>query len=107
MPYSHILFDVSDAGIVLITINRPDKLNALSGALIDELEDAFAKVASQAEIRAVILTGAGEKAFVAGADIRELEALSAFEIRTLALRGQAIFRALENCGKPSVAAING
>ena len=107
MPYSHILFDVSDAGIALITINRPDKLNALSGAVIGELEEAFAEVKRRPEIRAAILTGAGEKAFVAGADIKELEALTAYEIRTLALRGQGIFRAIETCGKPSVAAING
>ncbi|MCU1236967.1 MAG: short chain enoyl-CoA hydratase [Candidatus Solibacter sp.] len=107
MPYSHILFDVSDAGIALITINRPDKLNALSGAVIGELEQAFAEVTRKPEVRAAILTGAGEKAFVAGADIKELEALTAYEIRTLALRGQGIFRAIETCGKPSVAAING
>jgi enoyl-CoA hydratase len=107
MPYSHILFDVSNAGIALITINRPDKLNALSGAVIRELGEAFDQVGARPEIRAVILTGAGEKAFVAGADIQELESLTPFEFRRTALEGQRVFRALETCGKPSVAAVNG
>jgi enoyl-CoA hydratase len=107
MPYSHILVDVSDAGIALITINRPEKLNALSGAVIGELSEAFARVANHAAIRAAIVTGAGEKAFVAGADIAELATLTAFEARAFALRGQGVFRTLETCGKPSVAAVNG
>jgi enoyl-CoA hydratase len=107
MPSSHILFDVSDAGIALVTVNRPEKLNALSSAVIGDLAEAFARVASDSGIRAVILTGAGEKAFVAGADIAELAALSAYEARGFALRGQTVFRALETCGKPSVAAVNG
>jgi enoyl-CoA hydratase len=107
MPYSHIRFDVSDAGVALITIHRPEKLNALSSGVIGELAEAFADVTGRAEIRAAIVTGAGEKAFVAGADIGELAALSAFEARAFALRGQAVFRAIETCGKPSVAAING
>ncbi len=107
MPYSHILFELSDAGIALITINRPEKLNALSIAVIGELADAFARVAGEAGIRAAILTGAGGKAFVAGADINELASLTSYQMRTMALRGQSVFRALETCGKPSVAAVNG
>jgi enoyl-CoA hydratase len=107
MPYSHILFDVSDAGIALITINRPAKLNALSSAVIGELAEAFAQVSGRPEIRAAILTGAGEKAFVAGADITELAALTPYETRTFGVRGQSVFRSLETCGKPSVAAVNG
>src|SRR5438128_1639407 len=107
MPYSHILFDVDDVGIALITINRPAKLNALSGEVIGELDDAVQRVESDAGIRTALLTGAGEKAFVAGADINELAALSAFESRRLVLRGQAVFRRLETCGKVSVAAVNG
>jgi len=107
MSYSHILFHVEESGIALLTVNRPDKLNALSGAVIGELADAFVRVASEPGIRAAILTGAGEKAFVAGADIGELAALSPYEARSFALRGQAVFRQLETCGKPSVAAVNG
>jgi len=107
MPYSDILFQVEESGIALLTVNRPEKLNALSGAVIAELADAFGRVASDPAIRAAILTGAGEKAFVAGADIRELAELSPYETRAFALRGQAAFRQLETCGKPSVAAVNG
>jgi len=107
MPYSHILFEVDDAGVALITVNRPQKLNALSGEVIVELGQAFGQVASDDGIRAAIVTGAGEKAFVAGADINELAVLSAFEARDFSLRGQGVFRRLETCGKPSVAAVNG
>jgi len=107
MPYSDILFQVEESGIALLTVNRPEKLNALSGAVIAELADALGRVASDPAIRAAILTGAGEKSFVAGADIRELAELSPYETRAFALRGQAAFRKLETCGKPSVAAVNG
>ncbi|MGA7235420.1 MAG: enoyl-CoA hydratase-related protein [Bryobacteraceae bacterium] len=107
MPYSHILFESDDAGIALVTINRPDKLNALSGAVVAELRQAFEQIARDAYIRGAILTGAGEKAFVAGADINELARLSAVEAREFALRGQQTFRMLETMPKPSVAAING
>jgi enoyl-CoA hydratase len=107
VTYSHILFQVEESGIALLTVNRPEKLNALSAAVIGELADAFGRVASDPGIRAVVLTGAGEKAFVAGADIGELVALSPFDARAFAERGQAVFRQLETCGKPSVAAVNG
>lgn len=107
MPYNQILFDVDEAGVALVTVNRPDKLNALSGAVVSELGDAFERIARDAAIRAAILTGAGEKAFVAGADINELAALSPVEARAYALRGQQAFRRLETSGKPSVAAVNG
>src|SRR5690349_16003154 len=105
--YEHLLFDSDDAGIVTVTVNRPEKLNAHSTAVIAELNDVFARFASDPAHRALILTGAGEKAFVAGADIREFEALSAADARAKALRGQSGLRVLETCGKPSVAAING
>jgi enoyl-CoA hydratase len=105
--YNHILFEADDSGIAQITVNRPDKLNALSGAVVVELRNAFERIASTASIRAAIVTGAGEKAFVAGADINELAVLSAFEAREYAVRGQQTFRLLETCGKPSVAAVNG
>ena len=107
MAYSDILFQVEESGIALLTVNRPEKLNALSCAVIAELADAFGRIASDPAIRAAILTGTGEKAFVAGADIRELAELSPYETRAFALRGQGVFRQLEICGKPSVAAVNG
>jgi enoyl-CoA hydratase len=107
MGYAHILFEIDTSGVALVTINRPPKLNALSREVVSELDDAFTRIASDPAIRAAIITGAGEKAFVAGADINELAALSAHESRQLALRGQTAFRRLETCGKPTVAAVNG
>jgi len=105
--YSHILFEADDSGIAQITVNRPDKLNALSAAVIAELQNAFERIANAASIRAAIVTGAGEKAFVAGADINELAVFSPFEFREHAIHGQQTFRLLETCGKPTVAAVNG
>src|ERR1035441_4423179 len=107
MRYEHVLFETDAAGIALVTINRPDKLNALSGAVIAELRDTFERIENDAAIHSAILTGAGEKAFVAGADIKELAALSPVEMRAAARRGQQTFRMLETSSKPSVAAING
>ncbi len=107
MSYQHLLFDVDAGGIALVTVNRPDKLNALSAAVIGELHDAFSRIARDAGIRAAILTGAGEKAFVAGADINELAVLTPVEARDYAARGQRTLRMLETGTKPSVAAVNG
>jgi enoyl-CoA hydratase len=107
MPYSHILLETDDNGIALVTVNRPDKLNALSGAVVGELREAFEQISRDAYIRGAILTGAGEKAFVAGADINELAQLPPIEAREVAARGQETFRLLETMTKPSVAAING
>jgi enoyl-CoA hydratase len=107
MSYNLIVFEASEDGIALVTINRPDKLNALNAALLAELDDAFRRVESDSGIRGLILTGAGEKAFVAGADIRELSVGNAAEARAMAVKGQAVMRRLELMGKPSIAAING
>src|SRR5579862_8620450 len=107
MPYQHILFEADDSGIALITVNRPSKLNALSRQVVQELDDAFHRIAAESAICAAILTGAGEKAFVAGADINELAALSPVEARQYAATGQQVLRQLETLHKPSVAAING
>jgi enoyl-CoA hydratase len=104
---SHVLFELGGDGIALITVNRPDKLNALSGAVVAELDDAFRRLAADAAIRAAIVTGAGEKAFVAGADINELACLTPVEAREYSIRGQEAFRRLETSGKPTVAAVNG
>jgi enoyl-CoA hydratase len=107
MQYEQVLFELDAAGVALVTINRPDKLNALSAAVVAELRDVFERIQKDPAIRATILTGAGEKAFVAGADIKELAALSPVEMRAAARRGQETFRLLETASKPSVAAING
>ncbi len=107
MSYSFILFEAGSDGILTVTINRPDKLNALNAAIITELEDATARFAADSALRGLILTGAGEKAFVAGADIQELAMLTPRQAQEYSARGQRVFRRLETCGKPSVAAVNG
>jgi enoyl-CoA hydratase len=107
MSYSLISFDAGAGGVATITVNRPEKRNALNAALIGELGEAFARVAADAAVRGLILTGAGDKAFVAGADIAEIAALSPAEAREYAVRGQRVLRQLETMGKPSVAAVNG
>ena len=104
--YSTLLFDLAD-GIARITINRPDKLNALNAAVIGELADAAERVDADAGVRGVILTGAGAKAFVAGADITELAAQGPFEAKQRSLAGQQMMRRFERCGKPVIAAVNG
>lgn len=104
--YSTLLFDLAD-GIARITINRPDKLNALNAAVIGELADAAERVDADAGVRGVILTGAGGKAFVAGADITELAAQGPFEAKQRSLAGQQMMRHFERCGKPVIAAVNG
>src|SRR5690242_17931015 len=96
-----------DQGIFLITINRADKMNALNRDVMHDLDEVINEVEKNAEIRAVILTGSGQKAFVAGADISEFLGLSSSEGVNLARTGQNIFFKFENCSKPIVAAVNG
>lgn len=107
MSYSHILFEAADDGIATIVLNRPDKLNALDSRMIGELDAVIAGISGDPKVRAFIVTGAGEKAFAAGADIKELSQLSPEGARTHSARGQAVLRKLETCGKISVAAVNG
>ncbi len=97
----------TDENIATITINRPDKLNSLNGALLDELEMLVDTIKADPSVKVVIITGAGEKSFVAGADISELARLSVSEAKTFALKGQRIFSKIEDLGKPVIAAVNG
>jgi enoyl-CoA hydratase len=106
MSFETILYELRD-GIAFVTINRPDKLNALNDAVIADLDRAVARIESDDAVRGVILTGAGPKAFVAGADIGELSTQNQISGKARAMRGQAVFRRLERCGKPVVAAVNG
>ncbi len=101
-----LLFELSDS-IARVTVDRPDKLNALNGAVIAELGDAVTRIETDAAVHGVILTGSGQKAFVAGADIAELAAQTPMEGKARAALGQQVFRRLERCGKPVIAAING
>jgi len=106
MNYQTILFEVKD-GIAFITINRPDKLNALNDQVMLELADAAERIATESAIKGAILTGSGPKSFVAGADIGDLARQGPFDGKARAQRGQAVLRRLETCGKPVIAAING
>jgi enoyl-CoA hydratase len=106
MAYENILYEVKDH-IARITFNRPAVLNALNPQTVAELGQALDAARGDAEVRVVILTGAGEKAFVAGADINELAKRTPVDGKEYALVGQEIFHRLETLGKPSIAAING
>lgn len=104
--YKNLKFELED-GIVRLTINRPDKLNALNIQTIDELNEAFQEIYDNIEIKGVIVTGAGEKAFVAGADISEIASLTDLNARKFAENGQEVFASIENCHKPVIALVNG
>jgi enoyl-CoA hydratase len=106
MNYSTIKTELEN-NIFTITINRPDKLNALNRVVLDELDNVIDSVYTDDHIKAVIITGAGEKAFVAGADISEFISVEDNEGVPLAKRGQDIFFKIENCPKPVIAAVNG
>ena len=105
MPYQNLTFAVADR-IATITVNRPDKLNALDDATIGELGLAIDEARASDEVGGVILTGAG-RAFVAGADISELSTQSAFDAKERSRRGQLVFRRFETSPKPVIAAVNG
>ncbi len=90
MAYENLLIERRDV-VAIVTVNRPDKLNALNDRTIDELDAAFRSLAEDPEVRGVILTGAGDKAFVAGADIGELSGLGATQGKEFAFQGQTTF----------------
>ena len=93
--------------VALVTLNRPQVMNALNAQCFTELDEVFAELALDASVRAVLITGAGPKAFAAGADIAELAATDARSGERLALRGQNVFGRIERCGKPVIALVNG
>jgi enoyl-CoA hydratase len=96
-----------EGAVAVVTVNRPAVLNALSEAVLREIEAVFNALADDEGVRAIVLTGAGEKAFVAGADIKELAAQTPVSGRETAKRGQRLFSRIEQLGKPVIAAING
>jgi len=106
MAFTSLLYDVQDR-IARVTINRPDKLNALNATVISELADAVGHIEGDAGVGGVIITGAGPKAFAAGADISELAEQGPMEAKARSLAGQQMMRRLERCGKPVIAAVNG
>jgi enoyl-CoA hydratase len=106
MTFDNVLIE-RDGDVASVTINRPKVLNALNSQTLDELRRAILELQHDASVRAIIVTGAGEKAFVAGADINELATQTPTGLREYALRGQHVFDLIENAGKPVIAAING
>ena len=106
MTYQTLLFETRD-GIAFVTVNRPDKLNALNDQVMAELADAVERIATTPDVRGALITGAGPKAFIAGADIGDLSRQGPFDGKARAVRGQAVLRRLETCGKPVIAAVNG
>jgi enoyl-CoA hydratase len=103
---SFVLVEKADR-VAVVTLNRPEKLNALNNEVLRELEQAFASLEHDPDAGVVVLTGAGEKAFVAGADIAELKTLDTAGARVQALRGQAVYQRIESFPKPVIAAVNG
>lgn len=106
MTFDNLLFE-RDGAVAILTLNRPKVLNALNAALLRDLEAALDALGADASIRAIVLTGAGDKSFVAGADINELAVLTPAEGKEHARHGQRIFDRVEHLGKPVIAAING
>lgn len=106
MAYNNILFEVEE-GIATITFNRPNVLNALNSELLDEFSSALDEIFDDENIRVLILTGAGEKAFVAGADIKELNTLNALSAKQFSQKGLGIINKLQELPIPVVAAVNG
>ena len=106
MPYENLIFEKKDH-VGTVTFNRPKVLNALNRPTMDELDALLTEARADADVRVLILTGAGDKAFVAGADINELARQVPTSGRETALYGQSVLHKLETLGKPSIAAING
>jgi enoyl-CoA hydratase len=102
-----VLLSTDRGAVRVFTVNRPDKLNALDLATLDALQAAFDAAAADPAVRVVVLTGAGPKAFVAGADIAQMNALTPAEGRDFALRGQRMMRTVETLPKPVIAMVNG
>ncbi len=106
LNYKNIILETSEK-IATLTFNRPKVLNALNGETMDELGDALGRVKNDPLVKVLVLTGAGEKAFVAGADINMLLQQSPMSAAALSRSGQAVLGGLESMGKPSIAAVNG
>ena len=106
MTFESIILEKKNS-IAYVTVNRPKVLNALNSATLEELRAAFTDIKADREIRVVIFTGAGEKAFIAGADINELAQRDAVSGKEYAARGQSVLDLIENLGKPVIACING
>lgn len=107
MKFQNILLDQPEPGVYLLTVNRPKALNALNGATLAELSQAIALVAADGSARVLLVTGAGERAFVAGADIAEMQGCSVEEARAFSEQGHGVMHALEGLPVPAIALVNG
>ena len=108
MTYQNIILEHVEAGkIAVLTVNRPQALNALNAATLDELANVLARVAADPEVRVLLITGAGEKAFIAGADITAMQGMSALEAQAFSEKGQRVMQAIEALPIPVVALVNG
>ncbi|PZU91179.1 MAG: enoyl-CoA hydratase [Chryseobacterium sp.] len=106
MNYESIKLTI-DNKIAVVTINRPESLNALNAQVLTDLDNVFEHLGSEKTVNCIILTGSGEKSFVAGADIKEFPSLDSEKAKQLAKRGHSVFNKIENLNKPVIAAING
>ena len=106
MNYENILTEIKD-GILYVSLNRPKQLNALNKAVFAEIESVFTEIATKGEVKGIIITGSGEKAFAAGADIKEFSNFNIEQGKELASNGQRIFKIIETFKKPVIAAVNG
>ena len=105
--YQTITLSVNETGIAHLQINRPKKLNALNNQVLDEIDQAIEDIESNEDVKGLLLTGAGEKAFVAGADISELAVLDGAGGKTASQKGQQIFERIENLNVPVIAVVDG
>lgn len=106
MNYSNLLIELKEQ-VAWLSVNRPDKLNALDQTTLAELQAAFDRLRDDPDVRVIVLTGSGQKAFVAGADIAAMHAMTAIEARDFSRTGQDLMLSIEQCGKPVIAMING
>ena len=107
MTYANILLERPEAGVCLVTVNRPKALNALNGDTLDEIARAIGEVAADAAARVLLVTGAGDRAFVAGADIAQMQGFTPAEAQAFSEKGNRTFRALELLPIPAIALVNG
>ena len=104
--YKNLLLEIKN-NLAIVKVNRPDKLNALNSETIDEIRDIFNKLDNDKNIGCIIITGSGEKSFVAGADINEIAKLDVISAKLFSEKGQTVFQIIENLSKPVIAAVNG
>ncbi|MCX7823584.1 MAG: enoyl-CoA hydratase-related protein [Syntrophobacterales bacterium] len=107
MAYENILFEVRDDGVAILTVNRPKSLNALNPQTLEEIDRALDEVEKNDKIKVLVITGAGEKAFIAGADITEFPKMNPLQAYKFAEKGQNVFLRLEQLPKPVIACVNG